>query len=1136
MHRSHHLFNPNTLAVAVAIVCAAPAFAQNTTAAVGGQVVGADGKPVAGAAVTIVHRDSGTTARATTDAQGRYIARGLRVGGPYTVTVTKDGATDQRNNLVLALGDDTVLDLQLQTAQRIEVTGRGIRILDSNSMGATTQISSRELTSQASISGNLQDFARFDPRIAQTDKDRGEISALGQNSRFNAVTIDGVRISDTFGLEANNLPTAKQPVPLDAIASLQVNVSNYDVTQSGYTGANINAVTKAGTNEFKGSVSYALRDEGFVGERFNRTSGTYSPAPAFQETTQVFTLGGPIIKDKLFFFAAHERLASSRNAPEFGTLGGPLTNVGLTPGFVSNVQNTATNTWGINIGGFDASAAELAVKDTMLRLDWNIADSHRAYLRYTKTDQTEPIFPAFGARSLSLSSHWYEQVKSFDSVVAQWFADWSDDLSTEVKLSLRNYDSAPKNNARLPQITLNVTGALPAGTPSTVASGTRSLIFGTERSRHFNELATETTDLYFGANYRLGAHDLKGGVELSRNTIFNAFLQDVYGQYTFAGATEAAVLAAFTAGMPRVLPGSGSYRAQFAAPGFTLEDGAARWKLGNNALFLQDTWKISKDLNVMGGLRVDQLSMTEQDVENTTAAADPVAGNTVGFVRATGGFGLDNTRTADGSKLVQPRLGFNWALRGLTAPDSRGQLRGGVGLFQGAAANVWLSNPYSNNGVATTITSCGFAGTPACPASSAFFSANPDGQPRTVGAAGRANVDFLAPDLKQPSVWKFNLAFEHELPWWGLTAGAEIIHTKTKDGIYYKHLNLGDHTRKGHDGRELFHNAPGYNPACWQANGTETTTGVCALPDTQSRTRALSNAQFDNVLVAAHTNKGGGTALTLAVARPVQDGLSWNAAYTRTAAKEVSPLTSSVSNSNWAARSVFNPNEEVSANSAYLVRDRVNAGMTWSKALGGDGYRTTVGVFYEGRRGRPYSWTVNNDLNGDGLGGNDLMYIPRGPESGEVAFVDTPAVPTQGIPAYTAAQNEARFWDIVNAQRSLNGVRGRVVGRNSAFAPFVNSFDLRIGQEIPGFMPGHKMTFAMNIQNFGNLLNNRWGRVDEIGFQGNGGLARSFVNYGGLDAQGRYIYNVSERAEDFVTRQARGESQWAMQLSLKYDF
>jgi hypothetical protein len=254
--------------------------------------------------------------------------------------------------------------------------------------------------------------------------------------------------------------------------------------------------------------------------------------------------------------------------------------------------------------------------------------------------------------------------------------------------------------------------------------------------------------------------------------------------------------------------------------------------------------------------------------------------------------------------------------------------------------------------------------------------------------------------------------------------------------------------------------------------------------------------------------------------------LSWGVAYTYTDAKEVSPLTSSVSLSSWNARSVFNPNEEVTANSAYLVKDRFSGNFRWRKAFFGT-YNTEVGMFFESRKGKPYSWTYNNDLNGDGSAGNDLMYIPKALGSGEVVFVGDTA---------TSRANEERFWQIVNSNKGLSEYVGRVVERNSSFSQWTTSVDMKITQEVPGFGSGHKASFALEFQNVGNLLNKKWGRVDEIAFQANGGQARSFVNYAGLDAQGRYRYALANSVQDFTTRQARGESQWAIQLAFKYEF
>ncbi|MBC7941528.1 MAG: TonB-dependent receptor [Chitinophagaceae bacterium] len=1143
-HQSWMGFSRTAVAVAVAVVAAAPVLAQNTTSNLSGRVVGADGKPVAGAAVSIVHVESGSTSGAVTDTDGRYFARGLRVGGPFTVTFSKDGTSDKREGIFLQLAETATLDTQLGSATgasaTIVVTGRGVSDkFNRSNMGAGTNIGQREINTLASIQRNLQDYARLDPRLAQTDKERGEISAAGQNIRFNSITVDGVNINDTFGLEANNLPTRKQPISIDAIQSVQVNVANYDVTQKGYTGANINAVTKSGTNEFKGSVYYIWRDENLVGKFYNRGTGAYSEFPPFKEDTKGFTLGGPIIQDKLFFFANYEEFTSTRSAPAFGPAGSGLTNVGISQSAIDSAISIGRSAHNIDLGSSQVpSSLELKVEDTTLKLDWNISDNHRANLRYNNVEQSEPNIVGLSGTGLSLSSWWYVTDKTIETLVGQWFADWSPTFSTELKISQRDYAQrhTPVNGTRLPAIGLRFDGALPAGAVG-ANTAARFLNAGTELSRQFNVLDTKTSDLYLGGNLALGAHELKFGVDYQNNEIFNAFLQNVNGNYTFArenssasitysfGAitcstataaqVEAAVLENFRLGRPS------AYTVQLPRAGKTLDDGAANFKIANTGVFMQDSWRITETLNVMFGVRLDQQGVNTAPIFNAGAAAAPVAGSVSGntFTRATGGFGIDNSVTLDGNNLVQPRVGFNWNLGG----ERRTQLRGGVGLFQGAAASVWLSNPFSNTGAAVAQFNC--ASFTACAAANARFSANPDTQPTLTGTPPAAAVDAISPDLEQPSVWKANLAFETELPALPvvgtLVAGVEWLHTRTNTGIYYQNLNLGNPTRLGRDGRELYYRAEGLNPACYTvaANGnvTNVTTGACATPAGQTRTRALSNPNFANVIIAQDTDKGVGNALTLSLSRPVAQGLGWGIAYTRTSATEVSPLTSSTSNSNWNGKSIFNPNEEVTQNSNYLIRDRFSANITWSQAFISS-YRTSVGVFYEGRRGKPYSWTYINDLNGDAISGNDLMYIPSAPGSGEVVF--------RG-----GAAEEARFWEIVEANPGLSNAKGGVVGRNNNYAPWVNNIDLRLTQEMPGFAKSHKATFALDFLNFGNLLNKRWGRIDEVAFPSR----RSFVNHVGLDAQGRYVYSLGT-VTDLTTKQAERESQWAIQATVRYEF
>jgi len=1133
-----------SLGLAIALA-AAPAFAQNTTGAVGGRIVSGDSQPVVGAQVTIVHAPSGSVSNATTGADGRYSARGLRVGGPYTITIVKDGVTEVREGVYLTLAETTAVDAVLgadaTTLAAIEVTGDAMlsEVFSATNMGAGTAISSEQLRTLASVQRNLQDYARLDPRLAQTDKDRGEISAGGQNSRFNSITIDGVTTNDTFGLEANNLPTLKQPISIDAIESVQVNISNYDVTQKGYTGANINAITKSGTNRFGGSVYYVYRDDNLVGDRYNRATDSYFDAPAFEEDTKGMTFGGPLIKDRLFFFVAYEELTSTRGGLTFGPLGSEFTPVAITPTAVSGAQGIASGTWGFDAGNFDVGATELKVEDSLVKIDANLGDRHRASLRWSKTEQNEPIFPTNFNNAISLSSHWYNQAKSIETYVGQVFSDWTDNFSTELKISYRDYASQPINNSFLPQIRLNFSGALPAGSPTTAGTNA-GLVMGTERSRHFNDLASETWNYYLGANWFLDAHELKFGVDYDDNDIYNAFLQDTRGNYTFAcingpagfytdpllvgvvtcntlnrAQNEAAVLENFRRGRPT------SYSVQTGAPGFDLNDGVAQWDYQNLGLFLQDTWSVNYNLTVMAGIRVDQKQMNTKPLFNAAAAAAVVNGSIAGNVnpqtgtitRASGGFGIRNDETLDGNTLVQPRLGFNYTFDS----ERPTQLRGGVGLFEGAAANVWLSNPYSNTGIATRVVGCGISGFAACPTTDGLFNPDPNSQQTGfAGAVPAANVDFLSSDLEQPSVWKANIAFDHELPFWNMVFSAEYIRTQVESAIFYKHLNIGEATAVGTDGRNLYYSPQGYNTACWNNNGSSITSGACS----GFRSRALNNPNFNNVLLAERSTKGSGDNISLSLNGAFWDNWTWGMGYSFTRATEVSPLTSSVANSNWNSVSIFQTNEEVEANSAYLVKDRFVGQLNWARAFFGD-YRTSVGVFYEGRRGKPYSWLFDNDLNGDG-NINDLMYIPTRFGSNEVVF-------RGGV------EEERRFWELVNAN-GLGGYAGGVVERNSSFAPWTNSFDVRISQELPGFFKEHKTVIALDILNFGNILNKEWGRIDEVGFQSQGGLSRSFVRYLGLTADGRYEYGVLPDAEPLTTRQNRGESQWAAQFTIRYEF
>lgn len=1043
-------------------LAAAPVFAQSTSAGVGGIVTGADGKPVVGAQVTITHTESGTVSRAITDASGRYSARGLRVGGPYTIVVAKEGAgIDTEEGVYLNLNQISAVNAQLNndtaTLGSVVVIGDGAPdVFNSDNKGLSTTVTGRQLEVTPQGNRSVDDIARLDPRIQVTDQGDGSISANGLPNRYNEISVDGLSQGDPFGLNANGMPVLTSPISVDTIAEYNISTTEFDTT-SDAVGAKINAVTKSGTNDFHGSVYTAYRNaNSMVGKVDGRKYRGYD-----EDKTYGFTVGGPIIKDKLFFFASAEQETVSG-------IGSSEVN-GLDTGLISQqdldrVISTAQSL-GLKPGGLGGNAFELKEKRYLAKIDWNISDYQRLSLTHQRTDEVWPKPRGGGFNWIGLDSSWYTQQVASQNTSLQFFSDWSDRFSTEAKVSYQNFEQLAGNAVNQPNVRVYLGNSNRAP----------YVVLGEDEFRHENEIRTKKLSAYLAGTFYAGDHVIKGGLDYQSNEIYNLFGRTQHGVYQFFGLDN------FAAGK------YASYRLNQPAPGYSLEDVAAQWTYSQLSLFLQDTWQASDNLSLLYGVRVN------------IPKADRAPPYNAAFEES---FGIRNDyKLGSSNKVIEPRFGFNYSFD----TERRTQLRGGIGLFQTVPPTVWMTNPYQNNGL--TLASYSSFNPDATP-----FSADPYNQNLPSGAGSVSGVvDTLDPNFKLPTVWKAALAFDRELPWWGMVGSVEWQLVKSKDAIFYTAPNIGKPTRDANgnvvllpDGRFQFWCSPG---------GTSFSQSNCY--------RDRDFDRFSTVL--RNTGKGKTNSLTLGLSKPFGHGWSANISTTVTHATEVNPGNSSQASSGYRFVVRTNPNEELAATADRAIRQSIKASLTWEHAFFGD-YKTTLSSFYNGRSGLPYSWIFSGDVNGDGISFQDPVYIP---------LVNDPIVSYgSATPAQIAA-----FHQFISRDTYLQAHRGQIAGRNAARMPWVNQFDVGIQQELPGFFKDHKTVMRLDIYNALNLVNNNWGQVEYLGFN-----TRTLAGYRGVTADGKYNYDISRLPQGYTLYQAgensttRTVSLWSAMLTLRYNF
>ncbi len=1041
------------LAISLFLVATLPAQTE-TTASLGGVIFAGDRKAaVSGAHIGLRHAATGDAFVARANSAGQYLFIGLRPGERYTMRVTAPGHDPEEiRDIVLALGEERQLDVALADPAKATVHMETLVVTarrEHSQPGTTTALTQREIEERPSIDQTVNDYATSDPRVTMLgdDYNEGAIAAAGQHHLFNSLQIDGIRLDDGFGLSANGLPAIGNPFAMETIQAVSVDLAPYDVSRGGFTGASINAVTKSGSNRLSGSFYYTYANEKF--KAAHPVTGKRTP---YTDETYGFTLGGPILKNRLFFFVSWERTAHTDPAKETGFE--PSADA------LERIAAIARDKYGFDAGVLADSTARSRKNDRyMAKLDWRINASHRLSARYTASGGEEPAFPDYSSASeSSLSSHWYTKSRDLKAWSAQASSKWSDGFQTEASFAHQRYVNNRIPYARLPQIRIGKVPAADDGDP-------KVLYLGAEYGSQMNDLTTQKTQAKLAATWLLGRHRIQFGGEYSRDDYDNKYMRYAWAHYAFASIDdfENEKFSGYTY----------NYTFNGKPPGI-------KWGYAVNTAFLQDTWRVSRSLTLTAGARLEYPAMGERPAYNHEVAQT---------------FGRRNDHTIDGAWTLGPRASFAWTpLR-----DRKIQVRGGLGVFQGRPPGVWLANAFTYDGISLIETS----GIP----DDLHFSIDINNQMPGKNTGTNKTVVMMDKNLRLPAIMRGNLAVDFRLPWQGMTATVEWLFSRAEKSLVYRNINFVE-PFDGPDGRPLY--------------GAWTISSAGAITHT-TRSQYQQNNYEDVYLLtnAGHDNDDSRASfLTFGVSRPVKNHWGATLAYTRGHATEVSYFTNSTASANFHNRVSTDPNSDETGVSSSEIRDRVIASLTTRFALVRK-FNTTIQLIYDGYSGRPYSYTFRNDANGDGQSGNDLFYVPAGPND--------PAL-------YWASQaDKDLFFAYLAADPSLQRYAGRIVPRNSERSKFRHRLDLRLSQEIPFWRSLRGELFA-NFLNFTNLLNAKWGAVYQYGSPYNKGIA-----YGYYDPDMHaYRYSMTNTSGNLVTPPAQtlqsSVSRWRIQVGAKVKF
>jgi hypothetical protein len=1091
-----------TLAVFLSYI----AVGQVTTSNLSGVVLSDKKEPLVGATVVATHVPTGTVYKTQSVSRGVFSISNVAAGGPYTVEVTYSGfAAQKQENIFLNLGETFRMEVDMNPNSVVltEVVVSGTRQRQGAKGGVETNIGRDRLANLPAVGRQLTDFVRLTPQARVTYG--GGISIAGQNNRYNQLMIDGAVNNDVFGLSetgANGGQTGSPPISIDAIDAFQVGVSPYDVSIGNFTGGSINATTKSGTNKLTGSAYFVHRNQNFFGKTPTGDKGAAIKVPEFKANTFGITLGGPIMKNKAFFFVSYERQDDERPQPfDASTF--------VVPTFRDTIARILTklNTLGYNPGDWQNIPDLVKSNKLAGKLTFNLSNKHKLNASYRLTQSERSLTSPSFATGIRFFNGGYLFPSTTHSASLEVLSNFTNKVSNKLLVTYTNVnDDRDALGQDFPRVTLNS------------VNGT-SYVFGTEEFSTGNQLIQNNVAVFDEFKVTLGkGHQLKAGIDVELSRSYNLFIRQNYGSYVYNTVQD---------WIDDRRPNS--YNRSFSLIDDKTGDGseaAAKFNTLRMGAFLADQWDVTNNFQLNYGVRIDNFEFLTIPNEDTFF-------NKYAISQISLYHDLQGARSGirpQAQLSVSPRIGFTYNIR-----EEKLKIRGGIGLFTGRIPLVWPGGAYNNTGVNIGGIGLNQAAINALP--SFTFRADPFKQylPQDVGQTFRppsGQIDLIDPNFRLPKVLKTSLGFDKEL---GNRWSLQI------DLLYQKNINEVDY--KNVFGFKGLQNIYG------QTTYLSTSTAYNRI-DMNGTLAGFQNPYAEGIFLITNAKKDKGFSYNLSVAidKAFAKGWAFNTAYSYGDSYSIFDGTSSQNNSNWRFMETSTGRSDLQlSRSDFAQLHRIATYVSKKFSYLNDNLATTVTMFYNGQSGTPYSYTYTRSLlydrNGNSAESNDLIYVPT-----DLADWQRVAVPfTASGVTYSVTDQWAALDKYIENDKYLRTRRGQFAERNGAVLPFSHVVDARIQQDfiLKTGKIANKLSVIFDVFNFTNLLNRKWGRiyrtpgVDQFTL-----LTVENTNYSPTLVNGQLKPNISYRnitnrtAADVLDLQAGAynSTRWRGQLTIRYSF